>query len=130
MRFAMALMLSLLAMCAAAFGQSPNPTTLEYYKTMDWIAGNQAHTETFEVKQGDWVEIKVTCGLGYCGQPSYFANGSEVKVPQLAIWTVSHYTEQVFGMAASATGILKVFVPVIYSGIEYKGAVSVSDGPK
>lgn len=115
---------------AVAVGQSANAPTLEYYKTMEWIANPKVHTETFSVVQGNWVEIRVTCpDLGYCGQPEYNVNGSFVKIPQLAIWTVNKNTEQVFGMVAGATGTITVYVPVIYSGIEYKGAVLVSDGP-
>jgi hypothetical protein len=124
------LSIGVLMLSALAFGQSPNATTLEYYKTMDWIASGQVHSETFSVVQGDWVEIKVTCpDLGYCGQPEYAVNGKFVKIPQLAIWTVNKNTEQVFGMPASASGNITVYVPVIYSGIEYKGAVLISDGP-
>jgi hypothetical protein len=130
MKFASVLTVSVLVLSALAFGQSPNATTLEYYKTMDWIATSQVHTETFSVVQGNWVEIKVTCpDLGYCGQPEYSVNGSNVKIPQLAIWRVNKNTEQVFGMPASMSGTITVYVPVIYSGIEYKGAVLVSDGP-
>ena len=130
MRFATMLLIGVVALGALAFGQSPNATTLEYYKTMDWIATSQVHTETFSVVQGNWVEIKVTCpDLGYCGQPEYIVDGKNVKIPQLAIWTVNKNTEQVFGMPASASGKITVYVPVIYSGIEYKGAVLVSDGP-
>lgn len=130
MRFATALLISVLLLSALAFGQSSNATTLEYYKTMDWIATSQVHTETFSVAQGNWVEVKVSCpDLGYCGQPEYKVNGSYVKIPQLAKWTVNKNTEQVFGMPASASGTITVYVPVIYSGIEYKGAILVSDGP-
>jgi hypothetical protein len=129
MRFATVLSIGVLALGALAFGQSPNATTLEYYKTMDWIATSQVHTETFKVAQGDWVEIKVTCHLGYCGQPEYEVNGTYIKIPQLAIWTVNKNTEQVFGMTASGSGMITVYIPVIYSGIPYKGAVLVSDGP-
>jgi hypothetical protein len=124
------LSIGVLMLSALAFGQSPNATTLEYYKTMDWIATSKVHAETFSVVEGNWVEIKVTCpDLGYCGQPEYAVNGKFVKIPQLAIWTVNKNTEQVFGMPASASGNITVYVPVIYSGIEYKGAVLVSDGP-
>jgi hypothetical protein len=130
MRFATVLLISALGLSAVAFGQSPNATTLEYYKTMSWIATSQVHTETFSVEQGEWVEVKVSCpDLGYCGQPEYEVNGSYIKIPQLAIWTVNKNTEQVFGMAASATGTITVYIPVIYSGVTYKGAVLVSDGP-
>jgi hypothetical protein len=109
---------------------SSNATTLEYYKTMAWIATSQVHSETFSVVQGNWVEVRVSCpDLGYCGQPEYKVNGSYVKIPQLAKWTVNKNTEQVFGMPASASGTITVYVPVIYSGIEYKGAILVSDGP-
>jgi len=130
MRSAIVLTMSLLMLSGLAVAQSQNATTLEYYKTMDWIATTQVHSETFSVVQGDWVEIKVTCAqLAYCGQPAYFVNGSEVRIPQLAIWTINHNTEQVFGMSATASATITVFIPVIFSGVEYKGAVSVSDGP-
>jgi hypothetical protein len=130
MRFVKLLLISVLLLGALAFGQSPNATTLEYYKTMEWIATSQVHTETFSVAPGNWIEIKVTCpDLGYCGQPEYKLNGTFVKIPQLAIWTVNKNTEQVFGMPASVTGTITVYIPVIYSGVTYKGAVLVSDGP-
>jgi len=130
MRSALVLTVSLLVLGGIASAQAPNPTTLEYYKTMDWIATERAHSETFSVVQGNWVEIKVTCaGLAYCGQPEYSVNGSFVKIPRLAQWTVNKNTEQIFGMPASASGTITVYIPVIYGGVEYKGAVLVSDGP-
>src|ERR1700685_2637573 len=120
MRYAMVLLTGLMGLSGLAFGQSARATTLEYYKTMEWIATSQVHTETFSVAKGDWVEIKVTCpDLGYCGQPEYEVNGSYIKIPQLAIWTVNKNTEQVFGMTAGASGTITVYIPVIYSGIVY-----------
>jgi hypothetical protein len=130
MRFATMVAIGVVMLGGLALAQSPKATTLEYYKTMDWIATSQVHSETFSVVQGNWVEVKVSCpDLGYCGQPEYKVNGSYVKIPQLATWTVNKNTEQVFGMPASASGTITVYVPVIYSGIEYKGAILVSDGP-
>jgi hypothetical protein len=112
---------------ANCLAQVPNPT-LKVYQLVEAKQENHTFSTTLSLKQGDWVEIKVLCQntLPACVQPAYFANGQEIKFPKLYSGNQGDLIQQVFGLVAPSDGQLKVYVPTIRFGIEYKGTIEVT----
>jgi hypothetical protein len=118
---------AVLLLCAACVAQVPNPT-LKIYQLVEGKQEYFTYSTTLSLKQGDWVEIKVLCRntLPACVQPAYFENGQEIKFPKLYTGNQGDLIEQVFGLAAPSDGPIKVYVPSIRFGIEYKGTIEVT----
>ena len=126
MKFLVVTVLLLGANCVA---QVPNPT-LKTYALVEGKQENFTYSTVLSVKQGDWVEIKVLCRntLPACVQPAYFDNGQEIKFPKLFNGNQGDLIEQVFGLAAPFDAQMKVYIPTIRYGIEYKGTIEVTTG--
>ncbi|HLW86929.1 MAG TPA: hypothetical protein VKR57_00475 [Terriglobales bacterium] len=121
------LIAAILLLCATGVAQVPNPT-LKMYKLVEGKQENFTFSTTLSLKLGDWVEIKVYCEntLPSCVQPAYFNNGQEIKFPNLYTGNQGELVQQVFGLAAPANGPIKVLIPSIRYGIEYKGTIEVT----
>ena len=105
------------------------PPDVTTYRAMRWIGLEHVHYEYISVNAGDWVEVRVSCGIAHCAQPAYFYGG-EQKMPKLWNWSVGGFGSDVFGQVAPQSGRVKVLIPVLYRNIEYRGSITVSGGPR